>query len=88
MAVAENDRRQGVGSALLETLLAQQPCPRALLSTEVENATARQLYERHGFSYLSEDVRFDENAKRFAIMRRELARGSSPTESNHALTER
>ena len=74
MAVAESDRRQGIGAALLAALLAAQPCPRALLSTEAGNAAARRLYERHGFSYLSEGVTFSENAKLFVIMGRELAR--------------
>ena len=74
MAVAPADRGQGIGSALLETLLAQQPCPRALLSTQVDNATARRLYERHGWTYLSEGIVFGETATRFVIMCRERAR--------------
>ncbi|HZC07401.1 MAG TPA: GNAT family N-acetyltransferase [Ktedonobacterales bacterium] len=47
LAVAPAHRGKGLGGALMETLLAAQPCPRALLSTEVGNATARRLYERH-----------------------------------------
>ncbi len=66
-------RGQGIASALLETLLREQPCPRALLSTEVDNAGARRLYERHGWTYLHPGFVFTPGKPAFVVMRRELA---------------
>ncbi len=73
LAVAPEERGRGIGSALMEALLASQPCSRALLSTEVENATARRLYEHHGWTYLHPGFAFVEGRQVYAIMRRELA---------------
>lgn len=67
-------RGQGIGSALMETLLAAQPCPRALLSTEVENTGARRLYERHGWTYLHPGFVFAPGTPTFVVMRRELTK--------------
>ena len=72
LAVAQEARGRGIGGALMETLLAAQPCPRALLSTEVANATARRLYERHGWTYLHPGFVFVQGNPPYAIMRREL----------------
>lgn len=36
-------------------LLDVQPCPRALVSTHVENQGARCFYERHGWQYFQPD---------------------------------
>jgi len=66
-------RGQGIGSALMETLLWEQPCPRALLSTEVDNAGARRLYERHGWMYLHRGFVFTPGKPAFVVMRREMA---------------
>ena len=74
LAVAREERGRGIGGALMETLLAAQPCPRALLSTEVENTIARRLYERHGWTYLHPGFVFVEGNPAYAIMRRELAK--------------
>ncbi len=76
LAVAPGHRDKGVGSALMETLLAAQPCPRALLSTEVNNAGARRLYERHGWTYLHPGFAFNAGGQPYAVMRRELAGGA------------
>jgi ribosomal protein S18 acetylase RimI-like enzyme len=73
LAVASACRDQGIGSALLETLLAAQPLPRALLSTEVSNAGARRLYERHGWSYLHPGFAFNPGDQPYVVMGRELA---------------
>ncbi len=73
LAVAPEERGRGIGGALMEALLAAQPCPRALLSTEVDNVTARQLYERHGWTYLHPGFMFVEGRPAYTIMRRELA---------------
>lgn len=74
LAVAQEYRGKGLGGALMEALLAAQPCPRALLSTEVSNASARRLYERHGWSYLHPGFVFKWGDQPFVVMRRELAR--------------
>ena len=74
LAIAPEHRDKGLGGALMETLLAAQPCPRALLSTEVSNAGARRLYERHGWSYLHPGFAFNPGDQAYAVMRRELAR--------------
>jgi GNAT superfamily N-acetyltransferase len=74
LAVAPGERGRGIGGALMEALLAAQPCSRALLSTEVENAVARRLYERHGWTYLHPGFAFYEGNPPYTIMRRELAK--------------
>lgn len=74
LAVAPEHRGRGIGGALMEALLAAQPCPRALLSTEVDNVGARRLYERHGWTYLHPGFAFNPGDKVYAVMRRELDR--------------
>jgi ribosomal protein S18 acetylase RimI-like enzyme len=76
LAIAPEHRGKGVGGALLETLLAGQPLPRALLSTEVSNAGARRLYERHGWSYLHPGFAFNPGDPLFVVMRKELAQAA------------
>ena len=52
LMVAESERGRGLGSQLLEHALAycrQQGCVEVEISTEAENAAARQFYARHGF---------------------------------------
>jgi ribosomal protein S18 acetylase RimI-like enzyme len=73
LAVAPEVRSRGIGSALMEALLAAQHSPRALLSTEVGNAGARRLYERHGWSYLHPGFAFNPGEQPYVVMRRELA---------------
>jgi ribosomal protein S18 acetylase RimI-like enzyme len=73
LAVAPEQRGKGVGAALMEALLAAQPCPRALLSTEVSNAGARRLYERHGWNYLHPGFAFNPGDQSYVVMGRELA---------------
>jgi ribosomal protein S18 acetylase RimI-like enzyme len=65
-------RNRGIGTALLEILLASQPCPRALLSTEVANAGAHRLYERNGWRYLHSGLVFTPGQQPFAVMGREI----------------
>ncbi|MDP9374780.1 MAG: hypothetical protein M3Q65_20500 [Chloroflexota bacterium] len=40
-----------VAARLHDALLAAQPCPRALLPTQVDNAPARRFSERRGWRY-------------------------------------
>lgn len=72
LAVAAEHRGRGIGSALMETLLAAQPCPRALLSTEIENIGAQRLYTRHGWRVLHPGFAFNPGDKVYLVMRREL----------------
>lgn len=75
LAVRSAYRNQGIGGALLEALLASQPCPRALLSTEVTNTGARRLYERNGWRYLHAGFVFTPGQQPFVIMGREITIG-------------
>lgn len=74
LAVAAEERSKGIGSLLLARLLAAQPCPRALLSTEASNKTARRFYERRGWTTLHSGFVFKEGDPSFIVMRRELRR--------------
>src|SRR5579863_9317193 len=71
LAVLEIYRGEGIGSALHNALLQNQPCPRALLSTEVKNSGARRFYERHGWHYLLTDYVFREGDEPFVVLSRE-----------------
>jgi len=71
LAVLPAFRGQGIGSLLHDTLLAAQPCPRTLLSSEVSNARARALYERNGWRYLHPGFVFNDGQPPFAVMHRE-----------------
>lgn len=74
LAVLPDYRGRGIGSALHDALLAAQPCPRALLSTEATNVRARALYERHGWRYLHPGFVFSAGHPPFVVM----YRGSAP----------
>ncbi len=53
LAVLEAYRGQGLGKALIETLLKQakaEKCRAATLEVRVGNIVARRLYEKHGFA--------------------------------------
>jgi ribosomal protein S18 acetylase RimI-like enzyme len=73
LAVLDEYRDLGIGTALHDTLLASQPYRRALLSTEVTNGGARRLYERLGWQYLHPGFVFSEGGPSYAIMHKELA---------------
>ncbi|HZR43311.1 MAG TPA: GNAT family N-acetyltransferase [Ktedonobacteraceae bacterium] len=73
LAVLEVYRGEGIGTALHNTLLQNQPCPRALLSTEVKNTRARRFYERFGWQYLHNNFKFREDDEPFVIMSRECS---------------
>ena len=68
-------QNRGIGATLLDTLLTSQPCPRALLSTEVANAGARRLYERNGWRYLHPGFVFTPGQQPFVVMGREISSG-------------
>ena len=70
-------RRLGIGTRLVDSLLASQPHSRALLSVIVGNTTARKFYECCGWEYLHPGLSFATAPhKQYAIMGREV--GSAP----------
>ena len=72
LAVAEEQQGQGIGGRLHDHLLASQPCPRALISTNVTNQRARRIYERRGWYYLHESFDVPGDPHRYVIMAKEL----------------
>lgn len=72
LAVMEGFRGHGIGEKLHNALLAAQPCPRVLLSTEVSNYRARKFYERHGWLYLHSGFAFNVGQAPYAVMCKEI----------------
>jgi GNAT superfamily N-acetyltransferase len=72
LAVRPVYQRQGIGAAIMNTLLVSQPRPRALLSTEVANTGARRLYTRNGWRLLHPGFVFISGQQPYVIMARDL----------------
>jgi len=72
LAVVEEHQGKGIGSMLHDALLQNQPCRRALISTNVNNARARGIYERRGWQYLDTDFEVPDDAHRYVIMARDM----------------
>jgi GNAT superfamily N-acetyltransferase len=72
LAVLEEYRGQGIGSRLHHDLLDAQPCPRALVSTHVENDGARRLYERHGWQYFRPECLVEAGPRRLVVLHQEI----------------
>jgi ribosomal protein S18 acetylase RimI-like enzyme len=72
LAVVEEHQGQGIGGRLHDLVLASQPCPRALISTNVTNQRARGIYERRGWYYLHESFDVPDDPHRYVIMAKEL----------------
>ena len=77
LAVVEAHQGHGIGGQLHDALLAAQPCPRALISTNVTNQRARAMYERRGWRYLHESFAVPDDPNRYVIMARELRSGTT-----------
>lgn len=71
LAVADGYRHQGLGGYLHDRLLAEQPWPRALLSTQVGNLIARRMYEARGWRYLHPGFSFLPGQQPYVVMSRE-----------------
>ena len=72
LAVRPAYQNQGIGAAIMNALLASQPCPRALLSTEVANSGARRLYTRNGWRLLHPGFVFIPGQQPYVVMAREI----------------
>jgi ribosomal protein S18 acetylase RimI-like enzyme len=72
LAVIDTQRGKGLGGLLHDRLLESQPCPRALISTNVTNQRARAIYERRGWRYLHTAFDVPNDPHRYVIMAKEL----------------
>jgi ribosomal-protein-alanine N-acetyltransferase len=78
MAVAPDQQRKGVGSALLKELIAEaqrRGCPHLDLEVRADNEVAQHLYASHGFTQIAVRHRYYQPSGTDAlIMRKELSR--------------
>jgi GNAT superfamily N-acetyltransferase len=72
LAVLDSWRGMGIGGILHDRLLQAQPCPRTLLSTQVDNARARHMYEQRGWLYLHPGFAFEPGNPPYLVMHKEL----------------
>ena len=72
LAVIVEHQGKGIGGQLHDMLLATQPCPRALISTGVDNQRARTLYEGRGWRYLDTAFVVPGETQQYVIMAKEL----------------
>lgn len=70
--VRPEGQRGGVGTRLLEELLAGLPHRQALLSTQVDNAKARPFYEKHGWLVVVERMSFGPGYAPFCVYGKKL----------------
>jgi ribosomal protein S18 acetylase RimI-like enzyme len=70
--VHPRSQRSGVGSALLERLVAGLHHDRALLSTQVDNVKARPFYEKHGWQVVVEELSFGPGYAPFCVYGKRL----------------
>ena len=66
IAVLPSEQGQGVGTQLIDSLLANRPEPGCLLSTRIDSR-AHKLYERLGFSVLGE-IKFTDLSTPYYVM--------------------
>ena len=78
LAVRTAYQNRGIGAAIMNALLASQPCPRALLSTEVANTGARRLYTRNGWRLIHPGFAFIPGQQPYVVMAREMGRQVNP----------
>jgi ribosomal protein S18 acetylase RimI-like enzyme len=58
LAVAQEHRQRGLGGQLMRAALGRVPHAATTIATEYDNAPARALYERLGYTYLLERISF------------------------------
>lgn len=68
LCVHTKQRSQGIGSLLMENLFAGVKQQHILLSTQASNLGARRLYERIGFTYLSDGMAFAPGQTQYVVM--------------------
>lgn len=68
LAVMPNRQGQGIGGKLHDTLLAEAPHPRAVLSTAQQENPALHLYRRRGWQTLAQDWFFDQGEQPFYLL--------------------
>lgn len=73
LAILDGYRGYGIGTEIHDRLIATQPHPRLVLSTEVSNQRARIFYEQHGWRYLHMGFAFAPGQAPYLIMGKELA---------------
>lgn len=71
LAILEPYRGRGIGSSLHDALLAAKPCPRTLLSTELQNTRAQRFYRRLGWRSLHPGLAFRPGNPLFVVLGRE-----------------
>jgi ribosomal protein S18 acetylase RimI-like enzyme len=71
--VHPESQRGGVGSLLLEALVAGLPHAHALLSTQVDNAKARPFYEKHGWQVVVPELSFGPGYAPFCVYGKKLS---------------
>lgn len=69
-------RRQGIATLLHDTLLAAQSCPRAILSTAIDNLTAQRFYLEKGWRVLHAGFAFREGQGPYVVLGREVETSS------------
>lgn len=73
LAVLPDFQRRGIGGALHDRLLEEQPHRRALLSTMQAETPAQQLYRQRGWVTLLESMQFPGTNRPYRIMGLDLA---------------
>jgi ribosomal protein S18 acetylase RimI-like enzyme len=68
LAVLPPYRNYKIGSLLHDHVLAAQPFPNVLLSTQVSNTGAQRFYERHGWDVLHPGFLFNRGSEPYAIL--------------------
>lgn len=68
LAVLNRFRKHQIGSRLHDLVLSEQPYPNVILSTQVDNMTARKFYEKRQWQYLHHGFSFQSGRQPYCIM--------------------
>lgn len=72
LAVLKSYRKHQIGSVLHDRILREQTCPNVLLSTQVDNHTARHFYEKRNWTYLHKGFSFQKERQSYCIMHKAI----------------